>query len=138
MPIHSSIKLSAEINNLRTLIDYVSNSAGEKGFASDKISKIELATEEVFVNICNHAYKGEKGDVEVTCSFDGEERFVVEIVDSGPPFDMLSSKNPDITSDISERSVGGLGLLFIKQIMDEVTYKRENDKNILSLVVLKN
>jgi anti-sigma regulatory factor (Ser/Thr protein kinase) len=62
---------------------------------------------------------------------------IIEIIDSGMPFDMTSLPNPDITSDISERKIGGVGVFLIKKMVDEVQYRRENDQNILSLIIKK-
>jgi anti-sigma regulatory factor (Ser/Thr protein kinase) len=66
-----------------------------------------------------------------------EERLIIEITDFGIPFNPLLQEAPQVTDDISERKVGGLGVYFIKTVMDEVYYRREGDKNILTLVVYK-
>jgi len=131
MRVLSQIKLPARIEYLQTFMDFVSSYAREQGFSQKRINEIELATEEALVNIFNYAYEGNNGDVEITCKLDNNKRFVLEIVDSGAPFNVLSVEDPDITADISERQIGGLGVFLMKKLMDSIQYRYEGDKNIL-------
>jgi anti-sigma regulatory factor (Ser/Thr protein kinase) len=137
MHIISYLKLPAEIANLNRVIEFVSGTAAKEGFPPKKILEIELATEEVFVNICNYAYAEDKGEAEISLKLDANKNLVIEIADSGVPFNILEKEDPDIAADIESRSIGGLGIFFIKKTMDSVNYRRENDKNILSLTVLR-
>ncbi|MEN6347991.1 MAG: ATP-binding protein [Syntrophomonas sp.] len=133
----SSVTLPGEMDSLYTLISFVTSYAGEHGFVGEKISAIELALEEVLVNIIKHAYKesGIEGTIEISCSKDDADSLIIEIMDSGMPFDIFSVREPDISADIDERQVGGLGIFFVKKLMDYVRYRREDDRNILTLVV---
>ena len=130
----ASIKLSADLKNLERLASFVSECARERGITEEKGVDIQIAVEEAFVNICSYAYVGGRGEVEVNCSSNGD-RFVIEIIDSGVPFDITVLEDPDFTADISERKAGGLGGLLIRKLMDMVVYRRENNKNILRLTV---
>jgi serine/threonine-protein kinase RsbW len=138
MHVLSTVRLPAKLDNLYKFLEVVSRCAKEQGFTQKRIYDIELAMEEALVNIFNYAYRDNTGDVEVTCFIDNDKRFVMDIIDSGIPFNVLSHKEPDLTSDISERNIGGLGVFLMKKLTDDIKYRRENDKNILSLVVLKN
>ncbi len=62
---------------------------------------------------------------------------MIDIADGGRPFDVLSLPDPDTTSDILERQIGGLGVHFIRTLTDQVSYRRENGNNILHLVFLQ-
>lgn len=130
----SKINVPARLENLDTLVQSITSCAKEHGFIGNKLYHIELAVEEVFVNICNYAYPGTEGDAEVKCRLDNNN-FVIEFIDSGIPFDITSMPGPDITKDIPERPVGGLGIFFMKKMMDDVRYRREGNKNILCLVI---
>ena len=77
------------------------------------------------------------GEVEIECRMDGEATLLIDIQDTGVPFDILAVPDPDIQSGISERKIGGLGILFIKKMIDEVKYRREGKCNILTFVVHK-
>ena len=59
----------------------------------------------------------------------------MEITDQGMPFDVLSLPDPDTTPDIMERKIGGLGVYFIRKLTDEVSYRREDGRNILRLLL---
>ena len=135
MAVLTHLKMSAKLENLGRFIESVSDCA-KLGFGQEEISKIELAAEEALVNIFRYAYPERPGDVEVSCKLD-EGRFTLEIIDSGIPFDLTAIPDPDVTAGIQERETGGLGIFFIKKMMDEVRYRRENDQNILTLIIKK-
>lgn len=136
MHILSALKLPAGLDSLHRIIHMVSGCAEEQRFSKQRISKIEIAVEEALVNIFEYSYAEKNGNVEVVCKLD-DGNFVIEIIDSGIPFNILTAKEPDITSGISERSIGGLGIFLMRKLMDDVRYRREGDKNILTLVVKK-
>jgi len=135
--VSSQIKLPANIQNLQQFINFVSNNARQQGFDQKRIKEIELATEEAIANILNYAYRDTIGDIEITCKTEDNEKFIIEIVDSGIPFNPLSVDDPDIRADLSERKVGGLGVFLMRKLMDDVHYRRDENKNILTLIVLK-
>lgn len=128
------IRLPARLENLEKLIQSVSECTRAQGFGPKKIIDLELAIEEALVNIFNYSYPEESGDVEVTCKRD-DYGFIVEIIDSGIPFDITSLPEPDVTSELSERKIGGLGVFLTKKMVDEVQYRRGNDRNILHLII---
>jgi anti-sigma regulatory factor (Ser/Thr protein kinase) len=129
-----NIVVPAHLKSLQKSIDFVSSFTRELGFDPQRLSEIELCVEEVLVNIFNYAYPGEPGSVEITCRSGPEGTLTIEIVDSGIPFNILSSDDPDISLNIDERHIGGLGIYFVKQLMDRVEYRRENNKNFLSMI----
>ena len=86
-----------------------------------------------FVNIANYAYPDKDGSVEVSCEHDEHGALVITLSDSGQPFDLLAAAAPSLEDNVSEREVGGLGIFLIKKVMDDVSYKRVDDKNVLTL-----
>jgi len=137
MNVLSTIKVPAKLEYLHRIMDGISQCARELGFDQKRISEIELAGEEALVNIFNYAYQGNVGDVEVICKLDRNERLIIEIIDSGTPFNLLSIEEPDTTVDISERRIGGLGVFLVKKLTDDVQCRREGEKNILTLIINK-
>lgn len=129
-----SIVVLAHLNSLQKSVAFVSSFTGKLGFNRRRLSEIELCVEEILVNIFNYAYSGEPGEVEISCSSGPEGTLTIKIVDSGIPFNILSSNDPDISLNIDERHIGGLGIYFVKQLMDRVEYSRENNKNVLLLI----
>lgn len=116
------------------MVEYVSDAARAAGIEELKLMNLQLAVEEVAVNVCNYAYPSPPGEVTIRhATRDG--RFLVEIVDQGIPFDPLSLPAPDTSLDIEERHIGGLGIFFVRRVMNEVRYEREGDRNHLTLIM---
>jgi serine/threonine-protein kinase RsbW len=127
------LSLPARIDSLGEATAFVSACALREGLAPGPVSKIELALEEALVNICTHAYPEGPGDVEIACRL-AEGRFEVEIADRGVPFDLTALADPDVGAGVEERPVGGLGVFLMRRMMDEIRYRREGVRNILTLV----
>lgn len=122
------------MTSLRALVSFALDCARRCGFPDDRLNDIEIAAEEIFVNIINYAYPRGEGLIELTCS-GADDRLILEIRDSGVSFNMLTKEDPDLTLGIEERQIGGLGIYFVKRLMDEVHYRREGDQNVLTIVV---
>ena len=134
MKVLLSLRMPAKLENLEKLVLSVSDCARAQGFDQKRLSEIELSTEEALVNIFNYAYPQGPGDVELNCKLD-DSHFVIEIIDSGVPFDISTLPDPDVTLNVDERKIGGLGIFLMKRLMDEIRTTREGVRNILSLVV---
>jgi len=134
MPVSVNIRLPAKLVHLEQLVDFVANCAQRHGITHKRVGEIKVAAEEAIVNVINYAYGENEGDIEVVCISD-DDRFIIKIVDSGSPFNLLSHKDPDIYMDMSERAIGGLGIYLIKKLVDYIEYKRENESNIVTLVI---
>ncbi|HCJ66311.1 MAG TPA: ATP-binding protein [Elusimicrobia bacterium] len=125
----------AKMENLELMINFILVHARKQGFDEKMLGQIHLVAEEALVNVVNYGYPGKTGDIEIACGpAEDKQGILIEIVDSGIPFNPLEKPEPDINLPLEERGIGGLGIFMIKKIMDKVTYKRENDKNFLSLV----
>ena len=94
---------------------------------------LNLAMEEAVSNVILYAYpKDVAGEVDIQAVV-WKDRIDFTVSDSGVPFDPTATPDPDLTADVKERPVGGLGIYLVKRIMDTVSYARENGKNILSM-----
>ena len=113
---------------------FVAGAARAWGVHPRRLMQLELAVEEAVVNICLYAYEVPPGEVLVRVE-PGEERFVVELVDEGVPFDPLAVEEPDLRAGAGERELGGLGIVLVRRVMDEVGYAREAGRNVLRLVI---
>lgn len=96
---------------------------------------MELVLDEAVTNICLYAYGEGNGQVEVSCfqEHDGES-LIVEVRDSGKPFDALAAPSPNLTGDLEDREVGGLGVFFIRTLTDEAEYHFSDGENVLRMV----
>jgi serine/threonine-protein kinase RsbW len=134
MPLLSEIIRPANLEHLQTFLDQADQWAREAGLSEKKIQDVALAAEEALVNIFHYAYEGREGDVEMVCRTNSEN-LILEILDTGRPFNPLSRQDPDTSLNLEDRPIGGLGIYLIKQLMDEVHYRQEGDKNILTMVI---
>ncbi len=125
---------AADIGNLNAMVGFVEGCADRFGLDPKRKTGLLVAIEEAFVNVCRYAYAGGEGEVELICACD-RAGFVVEISDRGIPFDILSLPDPDTTADITDREIGGLGVYFIRKMTDDVSYRREDGRNILRIVM---
>jgi serine/threonine-protein kinase RsbW len=125
-------RVPAKLENLEKLQKFIADFAGNQGFSDKRIMEIELACEEALVNIFNYAYPdGKQGDVEVDCNVDHKGDFIIELADTGQPFDLKALPEPDLNADVSERRIGGLGNVLIKKFVDEIKYQRRQNQNFL-------
>ena len=128
------IRLSAELKNLEDFLSVLREYAQGQEFPAKRIREIELAAEEALVNIFQYAYpEGQPGEVSMEYGLDAEQKLVISFRDRGDAFDPTSTAEPDLSSDVQDRPVGGLGLFFIHSMMDEVSFVREGDENVLTL-----
>jgi sigma-B regulation protein RsbU (phosphoserine phosphatase) len=101
----------------------------------NQITAICVAVEEVFVNISHYAYGEGKGSCDLIINFNEYSRqLMISIEDKGIPFDPLAKKDPDINLPAEKREIGGLGIFIVKKTMDDVSYRYENGKNILTMI----
>ena len=95
--------------------------------------KLQLAIEEMVVNVISYAYpKGSFADISLSVEADGKELTIV-LSDSGVPFDPTAKDDPDLDVDPMDREQGGMGILIVKNIMNEVSYQRLGDTNQLTM-----
>ncbi len=118
---------------------FVAEAAEDAGLAPASVYEVQLAVDEACSNIIDHAYGGEgRGDIECTCHITNQG-LTINLRDHGEPFDPESVAEPDLHAKLEERTTGGLGLYFIRKLMDEVIFEfQEADSaNLLTLVKQK-
>ena len=124
----------AKIEELRPMLQWIELTLTKMEFDQKTLRKIELASEESLVNIIRHAYKEKPETIEIDIRAFPKSHVEISIKDTGPPFNPLEINAIDPNLSIDERQPGGLGIHFIKNNMDEVRYKREQDTNVLVLI----
>jgi serine/threonine-protein kinase RsbW len=131
----ATIIFPAQMESLAQALAFVVDCATTAGFPPQRVTEIELAVEEAVVNICQYAYVDKVGMVEMRCTRDQTQQFLIELIDTGEPFNLLTLPLPDLTADLDHRPIGGWGVLLIRSLIDKVTYRREGDRNILQFTV---
>ena len=97
-------------------------------------TQIDLAVDELFTNIASYAYAPGSGEATIQLDYDEASRVAsVTFIDSGVPYDPLQKPDPDVTLSAEEREIGGLGIYMAKKATDRMDYRREDDRNILTI-----
>ena len=124
--------VDAKDEQLSVVMEFVETELEKCGASMKSINQIALSIEEIFVNIAHYAYQGKDGKVTIQLEVNDDVCTLV-FIDSGIAFDPLAKDDPDITLSADERKIGGLGIFMVKQLMDDVTYKYENNQNVLTI-----
>ena len=128
--------IPADMSGLKEILDGVAILLEEQGFPLELISDVQLATDEAVTNAIVHGYAGKEGEVRVIAEADDQE-VVIIVEDRAPAFDPVTFVSRDVSLDGDDRPIGGLGLILIRNVMDEVGYRREDGKNIFTMVKRK-
>jgi serine/threonine-protein kinase RsbW len=123
-----------DINELNRLVVFLESLEEEWDLPPALIPSVNLALEEALSNVIFYAF--EKGsEKEINIDFKLEDtRLTIVISDEGKPYDPTQKEDPDINLPVEDRPIGGLGIFLIRQIMDEITYNRIDQKNQLTLI----
>ena len=126
------------MENLSSLLRFVRSFLTENGFPERRALEIEMAAEEVLVNIIRYAYSQESpGDVKLRGRAVSKDEFMLEFEDGGVPFDPTSIAPPDVDLPLSRREPGGLGFFLVRKMVNEFRYRREENRNILTFLIRK-
>jgi anti-sigma regulatory factor (Ser/Thr protein kinase) len=132
-----SITVPAIDEDPAPVIDFVEKELSQHDCPAKALYQIEVAIEEILVNIVSYAGLTEADGVEVRCEIlDDPLRVVIQFLDGGVPFDPLAKSDPDTSPEAIMEREGGLGIFMVKKMMDNVSYAYENGKN--TLTILKN
>jgi len=127
------LKLRNDIDEIPRLHGFIQTLSDDINLDHAQAMSLNLALEEAVSNVMLYAYpEGTEGQVEVEAAI-LDDRLEFKVSDSGVAFDPTVARAPDLTADLKDRPIGGLGIFLVKRIMDQVTYTRENGKNILSM-----
>ena len=130
----AEITLAATLDNLDKVLAFIDGQMELAGCPARLMTQVDMAVEEIFVNIARYAYHPEEGEASVRCEAGGEPfRIIVGFADSGHPFNPLEHEDPDVTVNAEQRQIGGLGIYMAKKLMDEIEYEYRDGKNILTL-----
>lgn len=128
------LTINASTDNLPAVLDFIDSELEAVCSGRKILFQIDIAVEEIYVNIAHYAYAPGIGNVTIQLDLYGEPPLVaIEFIDEGRPYNPLNAAEPDVTLPAEQREVGGLGILMIKKSMDAVEYRFEDNKNILTI-----
>lgn len=124
--------IEAASENLGKLLEFINNELVKAGCPSKTQAEIDISAEEIFINIALYAYSPNTGNVLLRIKA-AENSAEITFIDSGTRFDPLEKNDPNILLPAEKRGIGGLGIFIVKKSMDNLQYKYENGKNILTM-----
>ena len=125
----------AKVENLQDVLAFVDEQLESLACSLKLQMQIDIAVEEIFVNIAQYAYLKGTGKAKVSLSvLESPRRFMITFTDSGIPYDPLAKPDPNIKLSAQERQIGGLGIYMVKKSMDDMRYERRDGQNILTIV----
>lgn len=128
-----SITVPATIDHLEALTGMVTSHLSDHSVPDKVAFEVDLAVDEACTNVIRYAYEpAGEGEVTVVCTVTPCEVSVC-IMDLGVPFNPLNVREPDLSGDVEDRAIGGLGVHLIRTLMDKVSYDYRGGKNILCM-----
>lgn len=121
----NSLKINPDLNKLHDVMNFINEQVPTKDI------KLDLVIEEIFVNIVNYS----KADfVKINADYDDNSIMSIEFIDNGTEFNPLEQDSPDFPECIEDASVGGLGIFFVKNFADELSYDHIDGENHLKII----
>ena len=128
------LTVPATLENITVVTAFIDEQLEALDCSMKAQTQIDIAIDELFGNIAHYAYPGGTGDATVRFDFDEATRTAsIAFIDGGVPFNPLEKADPDVTLSAEERGIGGLGIFMVKKTMDDLTYRYEDGKNVLTL-----
>lgn len=130
----AELTLEATLENLEKVLGFVEEQLKTNGCCAKALVQVQIAVEEIYVNIVHYAYRTETGMVTIKVCIGGKPvQAAVTFIDRGIPYNPLSNEDPDTNLSAEKRKIGGLGIFIVKKSMDDVKYVYSQGQNILTI-----
>ena len=127
------VSVPASYAGLKDLFDECCRFAEQHGVSDDTRHDMYVAVEELVSNVMRHAGRpGLRPRVTVSVALTAD-RLHLTVADNAAPFNPLDVPPPDLTAPLEERDIGGLGIHFVRSLMDDVHYRRQHGRNHVRL-----
>ena len=128
------LTLDATDANLETALAFLDAALEELDCPPKAQMQLDIALEELFVNVAHYAYAPGTGPVTLRLETARDpDSIAVTLIDGGVPYDPLAKPDPDVTLSAEERQIGGLGIYMVKKSMDDMQYEYRNGQNVLTV-----
>jgi len=133
METHTTLRLKNQFCELEHLHQTLVKFGRSQDIPSNALEAMNLALEELIVNIISYAFSGHAEHTIILRLFIEDHQMIAEVEDDGNPFNPLDAPDPDVSLALEERPIGGLGILLTKKMVDHLEYLRRDGKNFLRL-----
>ncbi len=131
------ITVDAVLENIPAVTDWVNDLLEQADCPMKAQLQLDVAIDELFSNIARYAYAPQTGKATLRLTLLQQPAGVaLTFIDQGKPYDPLAKVDPDVTLSAEERAIGGLGIFLVKKTMDDMTYARQEDSNVLTITKL--
>nr|WP_034909307.1 ATP-binding protein [[Eubacterium] cellulosolvens] len=128
------LTVESRLENVELLTDWINTVLDGCDYPRKIQTKMDVVIDELFSNIVYYAYPDTVGDTTVRLQMPADRSgLTMTFIDSGEEYNPLFFEDPDITLSADDRSLGGLGILIVKSLMDDVRYERRDNQNLLTL-----
>ncbi len=129
--------LPAEAGSIDAFVEFASQHARQRGFADSRIDEIRKVLGEALRNIIRFTFDNSPGEIKVSCNIDKFGKFVLAVVDSGKPFNMLLEDDPFIGSLETNPAGPRLNTKTMKRFSSNIEYKRLENRNHLIITLAR-
>ena len=134
MPATLTLTLKNDPSEIGRLVDLLEAFGPQSGLTDDATFKLTLALDEIVANVVRHGFDDDREHrIEVKVTVD-DRTVTASVEDDGVEFDPREAPVPDLDLPIEMRKPGGLGMHLVKATMDSVEYRRQDGRNILTVV----
>jgi len=127
------LKVKAKVENYEVCAVFIEEQLEAAGFDLKLTLKVITACEEIIVNVMNYAYTDGEGDLVIAFD-DGSDFIRITFIDGGKPFNPFEEPEINVNLSLDERNIGGLGILMVKKLMDDVHYEYKDKQNVLTIM----
>jgi anti-sigma regulatory factor (Ser/Thr protein kinase) len=133
--LQSRLEIAALPGEVARVLQLVAEFCAANKLPQTACNDMTLALDEVLSNIVKYAYSSsERETIEVELAY-SNNRFVATVQDCGMAFNPLQSEKPILGGDLQNRKEGGLGIFFVRSLMDTVAYERIGNRNRVTLAI---
>jgi carbonic anhydrase len=127
----SALRITAEATHLGAAMAWLDTECAANRIGADDAGRLAIVLEELFLNVTTYG-GAPPPSVELTFA---RAPLALELIleDDGVPFDPTAEELPNLSDDADDRTVGGLGIHIVMELMDEVSYERAGDRNRVTL-----
>jgi len=134
MPATLTLTLKNDPSEIGRLVDLLEAFGPQSGLTDDATFKLTLALDEIVANVVRHGFDDDREHrIEVKVTVD-DRTVTASVEDDGLEFDPREAPVPDLDLPIEMRKPGGLGMHLVRATMDSVEYRRQDGRNILTVV----
>ncbi|MEO3389458.1 ATP-binding protein [Mesorhizobium sp. CAU 1741] len=129
----ATFRVANDANAIPVFLADMADFLARRDINEDHVAGLDVAMDELLSNTVSYAFAdGSAHEIVVDLSLESGD-LEIELRDDGSPFDPLRVPPPDLSGDVEDREIGGLGMHFVRTVMDDIAYGRRDGWNVLMM-----